>query len=63
MSRLAAARQVHPMAGGIARVRRDSAADYADLRRRVFGIDRAPLPGSLRLSAADDALNRRARLV
>jgi radical SAM superfamily enzyme YgiQ (UPF0313 family) len=63
MSRLAAARHVHPMAGGIARVRRDSAADYAELRRRVFGIDLAPLPGSLPLSPADEALNRRARLV
>jgi radical SAM superfamily enzyme YgiQ (UPF0313 family) len=63
MSRLAAARRLHPMAGGIARVRRDSAADYAALRRRVFGIDRAPLPSSLALSKEDDELNRRAKLV
>jgi len=62
MSRLAAARGVHPMAGGIARVRRDSASDYAGLRRRVFGFDLAPLPSSLALSPADEALNRRAKL-
>jgi radical SAM superfamily enzyme YgiQ (UPF0313 family) len=60
MSRLAAAKRLHPMAGGIARVRRDSVADYAALRRRVFGIDLAPRPASLVLSKADDELNRRA---
>jgi radical SAM superfamily enzyme YgiQ (UPF0313 family) len=63
MSRLAAGKRLHPMAGGIARVRRDSAADYAALRRRVFGIDLAPLPSSLALSKEDDELNRRAKLV
>jgi radical SAM superfamily enzyme YgiQ (UPF0313 family) len=63
MSRLAATRRLHPMAGGIARVRRDAAADYAALRRRIFGIDRAPLPSSLALSKEDDELNRRAKLV
>jgi hypothetical protein len=63
ISRLAASRRVHPMAGGIARVRRDCARDYAGLRRRVFGFDLAPLPASLALSAADEDLNRRAKLV
>jgi radical SAM superfamily enzyme YgiQ (UPF0313 family) len=63
MSRLAAARRVHPMAGGIARVRRDGVRDYALLRRRLFGLDLAPLPGSLALSAADEESNRRAKLV
>jgi hypothetical protein len=63
MSRLAAAHRVHPMAGGIARVRRDGARDYAGLRRRVFGFDLAPLPASLALSAEDEALNRVAKLV
>jgi hypothetical protein len=61
-SRLAAAQGLHPMAGGIGRVRRDRAADYAPLRRAVFGIDRVPLPRSLALSAADQALNRAAKL-
>jgi radical SAM superfamily enzyme YgiQ (UPF0313 family) len=63
MSRMASARRVHPMAGGIARVRRDSARDYAELRRRFFGFDLAPLPMSLALSKKDEELNRRAKLV
>jgi radical SAM superfamily enzyme YgiQ (UPF0313 family) len=62
MSRLASARGRHPMAGGVGRVRRDRAADYAELRRRVFKADRVPLPRSLTLSSADEALNRAARL-
>jgi hypothetical protein len=61
MSRLAAARRLHPMAGGVLRVRRDAARDYAELRRRFFGIELAPLPDSLALSEADDELNRRAK--
>jgi hypothetical protein len=61
-SRLAIRRRTHPMAGGIGRVHRDHAADYAALRRARFGYDLAPLPRSLTLSAADDALNRRAKL-
>ena len=62
-SRLACRLREHPMAGGTWRVRRDRAADYADLRRRVFGIDRAPLPESLALSSSDAESNRRAKLV
>ena len=50
------------MAGGVGRVRRDRAADYAALRRARFDCDLAPLPRSLSLSAADEALNRRAKL-
>ena len=61
-ARLAVRRRAHPMAGGIYRVRRDRAADYAALRRARFGCDLAPLPQSLVLSAADEALNRRAKL-
>ena len=62
-SRLAARARAHPMAGGTFRVRLDRASDYASLRRRVFGIDRAPLPASLALSPADQELNRKAKLV
>jgi radical SAM superfamily enzyme YgiQ (UPF0313 family) len=62
-SRLASRRGEHPMAGGILPVRRDRACDYADLRRRTFGINRAPLPESLALSAEDAASNRRAKLI
>ncbi len=61
-SRLGARTRTHPMAGGIRRVRRDSAADYADLRRATFGVDQVPLPASLALSPADQELNRRAKL-
>lgn len=61
-SRLGARAHTHPMAGGIRRVRRDRAADYAELRRRTFGMDLVPLPESLALSAADQELNRHAKL-
>jgi len=63
MSRMAAAFERHPMTGGVGRVRRDSASDYSTLRLRVFGVDRVPLPKSLALSKADEALNRSAKLV
>ena len=62
LARLAARRRIHPLAGGIGRVRLDRADDYAALRRGTFGVDLVPLPGSLALSAADAALNRSARL-
>ena len=62
LSRLAARAHTHPMAGGIGRVRRDQASDYADLRRRAWGLDLVPLPANLTLSAADEVLNRHARL-
>ncbi|HVR11598.1 MAG TPA: hypothetical protein VMW75_26375 [Thermoanaerobaculia bacterium] len=47
---------------GIARVRRDRTADYLALRRVRFGCDLAGLPRRPALSAADEALNRRAKL-
>jgi hypothetical protein len=62
-ARLGARGRYHPMAGGVGRVRLDRAADYLPLRRRVFGLDHAPLPRSLTLSRADLEINRRARLV
>jgi hypothetical protein len=61
-ARISARARVHPMAGGVGHVRRDAARDYRPLRRRVFGFDRAALPRSLRLSTADEQLNRAARL-
>jgi len=63
MSRMASARGLHPMAGGIGRVRRDRAGDYSELPRRTFGIDQAPLPLSLPLSKTEEEINRRAKLV
>lgn len=41
--KVVAARQ-HPMSGGFGLVSVDSAADYAGLLRRYFGIDHVPLP-------------------
>jgi hypothetical protein len=63
LSRVGAITKTHPMAGGVARVRIDRAADYRGLRRQRFGFDRVPLPSSLALSAADLEMNRRAKLV
>src|SRR6185436_10697248 len=62
-SRLAVAHRAHPMEGGNGRIRRDRADDYLPLRRRLFGLDRVPLPRSLALTAADQEINRRAKLV
>ena len=61
-SRFAVLRRAHPMAGGIGRVRRDHVDDYLPARRRRFGCERVPLPDNLVLAAADDAINRRAKL-
>jgi radical SAM superfamily enzyme YgiQ (UPF0313 family) len=46
-SRYSAWRQMHPMSGGIGRVRLDSADDYLRLRQKTFGFALAPLPKSL----------------
>jgi hypothetical protein len=51
--RLEALRKTHPMSGGVWRVRLDQASDYADLRRKRFDIDRAPLPESLAAAELD----------
>lgn len=55
MSRIAIRRGDHPMAGGTMRVRRDSAADYAQYRLATYGISQAPLPRGLK--AADYSIN------
>ena len=57
-SRYCALRRTHPMSGGVGRVRRDRVDDYLRLRREAYGFELAPLPHSLRLSAAEEALNR-----
>jgi hypothetical protein len=58
-NRYCAWKGMHPMSGGIGRVRLDRAADFAALRRSRFDIDLAPLPQSRRL----EAVNRAVRLV
>ena len=47
---------IHPMSGGMGRVRLDGAADYARLRRSAYDLDLVPLPNSLHLSAQEDHL-------
>jgi len=62
-ARMSAWMRSHPMAGGTARVRVDRLSEYLPLRRRMFDLERAPLPQSLTLSRADQEINRTARLV
>jgi len=57
-SRYMASHRMHPMAGGIDRLKSDTAVDYAFMRRSIFDIDLAPLPDSLHLSSQDEMLNR-----
>jgi radical SAM superfamily enzyme YgiQ (UPF0313 family) len=61
--RYCAWKRVHPMSGGVGRVRRDTVADYRHLRRARYDMDLAPLPRSLELSRSDAELNRRVKLV
>ncbi|HEY2384180.1 MAG TPA: hypothetical protein VGK48_23650, partial [Terriglobia bacterium] len=61
-SRFSAWQKMHPMSGGVSRVRLDSAEDYREFRRRQYGLDQIPLPNSLELSAPDAELNRRVKL-
>jgi radical SAM superfamily enzyme YgiQ (UPF0313 family) len=61
--RYCAWKQVHPMSGGVGRIRRDSASDYRRLRRARYDLEMAPLPRSLELSKSDAELNRRVKLV
>ncbi|HJQ36631.1 MAG TPA: radical SAM protein [Thermoanaerobaculia bacterium] len=62
LQRSSVKQRVHPMNGGAGRVRLDQVSDYAHLRREYFGVDLVPLPHMLQLSAADEALNRAAKL-
>jgi hypothetical protein len=61
-SRFAAAKRMHPMSGGLSRVRIDSFPDYRELRKERFGFEHIPFPQSLELSKADAELNRRVKL-
>ena len=55
-TRYCAWRQVHPMSGGVRRVRLDGVNDFLSLRRRTFGFGLAPLPRSLQSPAAESLL-------
>ncbi len=52
LSRYAANRGLHPMAGGVQPVAIDGIADYSKLRKTRFGCELAPLPESLKVSAS-----------
>jgi Radical SAM superfamily len=56
-SRFCAWRRMHPMSGGVRRVRRDGMNDFLPLRKETFGMELAPLPKSLQLSEIDSRLN------
>jgi pyruvate-formate lyase-activating enzyme len=61
-NRYAAGERMHPLSGGTGRVFLDHVDDYKVLRSAYFDIDLAPLPSSLRLSAADEVLNEKIQL-
>jgi hypothetical protein len=56
-SRYSAWRRIHPMSGGVGRVRLDGEQEFLPLRRRTFGCERAPLPESLTLPERSAELN------
>jgi len=62
-ARYSAFRGVHPFSGGMGKVRRDHAREYAALRERTYGYSLFPLPLNLELSKTDQELNRNAKLV
>lgn len=55
-----AGHRMHPMAGGVDRLKADTVIDYASMRLNLFDIDLAPLPDNLYLSTQDEMLNRSA---
>jgi radical SAM superfamily enzyme YgiQ (UPF0313 family) len=59
-SRYTAASRMHPMSGGVDRLRIDNVSDYISLRRQIYDIDLASLPDNLMLSSHDENLNRQA---
>jgi len=61
-ARFSAAKKLHPMSGGISRVRLDCVSAYEGLREKQFGLKHIPLPRSLALSKSDAELNRRVKL-
>lgn len=57
-NRMWAMRHIHPMSGGVGRVRLDSVSDYIGRRRDTYGFELAPLPGCLKLPEKDERANR-----
>src|SRR4029078_2576920 len=50
--------QMHPMSGGVHRVKLDQASDFGSLRRDTYGFDLAPLPQSLQLRPEEKTIQR-----
>ncbi len=61
-TRYSSIKKVHPMSGGVGRVRLDCAGSYREVRKKRFGVYMAPLPDSLQLSRSDAELNRRVHI-
>ena len=57
-NRYSARRRMHPMSGGMRRVKLDRASDFGSLRQDTYGFDLAPLPQSLRLDADEETVQR-----
>ncbi len=49
-------RMTHPMSGGVLRTKLDHVSHYIGFRKRVFGVELAPLPTSLKAHNADPGL-------
>lgn len=54
--RYCASRKTHPMSGGVMRAKLDHVANYIDFRKRLFGVELAPLPNSLPIHNNDRTL-------
>jgi hypothetical protein len=52
-------RHLHPMSGGMKRVRLDCVTDYIRWRKETYGFEYAPLPSSLHLPGAESLLQPR----
>lgn len=49
---------MHPMSGGMGKIKHDNCNDYIHLRRKYYNIDLAPLPENLDLSSTDKLINK-----
>jgi radical SAM superfamily enzyme YgiQ (UPF0313 family) len=54
---------INPLLGGLMRVRQDHVREYMPLRRARYGFELASLPKSSKLSARDEELNRKSKLL
>lgn len=59
---LTAKQRMHPNAGGLRKTLVDTVEDYMPYRIKQYGYELVPMPDSLTLSPADEALNRKAKL-